>query len=87
MVSRNISNAPYFITFSVNFRYDLAVLLLKLRQYDKAEKVLRNALESESTGTLCNIGDLALVRSYKLYDSSNWKLLTKFLYYMLTLIF
>ncbi|XP_064595299.1 tetratricopeptide repeat protein 21B-like isoform X2 [Liolophura sinensis] len=30
-------------------RYDLAVLLLKLRQYDKAEKVLRNALDSEST--------------------------------------
>ncbi|XP_041371664.1 tetratricopeptide repeat protein 21B-like [Gigantopelta aegis] len=28
-------------------RYDLAQLLLKLRQYDKAEKILRSALENE----------------------------------------
>ena len=31
-------------------RYDLAELLLKLRQFDKAEKVLRQALDHESAG-------------------------------------
>ena len=31
------------------FRYDLAELLLKLRQYDKAEKVLKTALGEEQS--------------------------------------
>jgi hypothetical protein len=31
------------------YRYDLAELLLKLRQYDKAEKVLKVALEEEQS--------------------------------------
>ena len=30
-------------------RYDLAELLLKLKQYDKAEKVLKVALEEEQS--------------------------------------
>lgn len=32
----------------LSYRHDLAELLLKLRQYDKAEKVLKQSLEAES---------------------------------------
>ena len=37
---------PFFI------RYDLSELLIRLRQYDKAEKVLLQALENEGQGKI-----------------------------------
>ena len=43
-------------------RHDLAELLLKLRQYDKAEKVLKQSLEADSGEVLKN-------HLYKIFSS------------------
>ncbi|XP_060575597.1 tetratricopeptide repeat protein 21B-like isoform X3 [Ruditapes philippinarum] len=54
-------------------RYDLAELLLKLRQYDKAEKVLKVALEEEQNGELDIMMDHTkyMVLLAKVYEKSD----------------
>ena len=42
--------ANLFSSHGVCYRHDLAELLLKLRQFDKAEKVLKQALEQDAGG-------------------------------------
>ena len=54
-------------------RHDLAELLLKLRQYDKSEKVLKQALDKESSNDLESLIDEAkyLVLLSKVYHKRN----------------
>ena len=55
----------------VVFRHDLAELLLKLRQFDKAEKVLKQALEQDAGGKNCTVLEEVVL--------SSWLLMEKFI--------